>query len=183
MPGAAILLIDGERKLLREGQSFKGITLVSARSQIATLDVDGQRQVLGLSRKVTTDYQQPDIQAVTIRRDDKLQYLTSARINGRNVAVLVDTGANLVAMNQAHARQLDIDLTSAIPAQIETASGLAESWVVNLASVEVGGIEVKNVQASVVAGAYPTTILLGMTYLKHVKIEEKQGLMTLSRHR
>jgi aspartyl protease family protein len=45
----------------------------------------------------------------------------------------------------------------------------------------VGGIEVENVLATVVEGNYPVTILLGMSYLKHVKLQEHNGVLTLSR--
>ncbi|WP_165954329.1 retropepsin-like aspartic protease family protein [Seongchinamella unica] len=181
MPNAAILLIDGERKLLKKGQSHNGVTLVSAYSNTATIEVNGNQMVLGLSRKVGTNYQPPPAQTVTIRRDSRLQYQTSARINGRQVKVLVDTGANVVALNQSEASRLGIDLEKATPARVETASGIARAWSVKLRSVSVGGIKVDNVPATVVEGEFPAMVLLGMTYLRHVKIEENQGILTLSR--
>ena len=64
---------------------------------------------------------------------------------------------------------------------VETASDKIAAWKVKLESVDVGGIRVNHVEATVVEGTFPTVILLGMTYLRHVKIEEKQGVMTLSR--
>ena len=181
MPNAAILLIDGERKLLKEGQTHNGVTLVSAYTSTATLEVNGQQMVIGLSRKVGANYQPPPAQTVTIRRDAMLQYQTNAQINGRQVRVLVDTGANVVALNQQEAARLGIDLDNAIPARVETASGIARAWSVNLRTVNVGGIKVNNVPATVVEGDFPAMVLLGMTYLRHVKIEENQGLLTLSR--
>ena len=51
----------------------------------------------------------------------------------------------------------------------------------NLRSVNVGGIKVNNVPATVIEGEFPNYVLLGMTYLRHVKMEENQGVMTLSR--
>jgi aspartyl protease family protein len=33
----------------------------------------------------------------------------------------------------------------------------------------------------VVEGDFPATVLLGMTYLQHVKMQEHQGVLTLSR--
>ena len=38
-----------------------------------------------------------------------------------------------------------------------------------------------NVPAMVVDGAYPATILLGMSYLRHVKLQEHNGILSLSR--
>jgi aspartyl protease family protein len=181
MPNAAILLIDGERKMLKEGQTHKGVTLVSAYTNTATLEVDGQQMVLGLSRKVGTNYQPPAPQLVTIQRDQMLQYRTNAQINGRQLEVLVDTGANIVAMNESHARRIGLNLEQATPARVETASGMAKAWSLNLRSVNVGGIKVNNVPATVIEGEFPNYVLLGMTYLRHVKMEENQGVMTLSR--
>ena len=110
-----------------------------------------------------------------------LQYITTAQINGRQLEVLVDTGANLVAMNENHARRIGLDLEKATPARVETASGMAKAWTLNLRSVNVGGIKVNNVPATVIEGEFPNYVLLGMTYLRHVKMEENQGVMTLSR--
>ena len=137
--------------------------------------------VLGLSRKVGTNYQPPAPQIVTIRQDSRLQYQTNAQINGRQVTVLVDTGANVVAINQSEAVRLGINLEKATPARVETASGIARAWSVNLRTINVGGIKVNNVPATVIEGEFPAMVLLGMTYLRHVKIEENQGILTLSR--
>ena len=52
---------------------------------------------------------------------------------------------------------------------------------VTLRSVSVGGIRVENVQATVLEGDFPSTILLGMTYLQHVDMEENNGVLSLSR--
>lgn len=178
---AAVLQIDGERKMLKAGQSYRGVTLVAAHSGTATLAVDGQTLELGLSRRVGARYETPEAQVVSIPRDAMMQYQTNASINGRSMQVLVDTGANVVALNSTHALALGVDYTAGAPAQVETASGNASAWVVTLRSVDVGGIRVDNVQATVVEGDFPSTILLGMTYLRHVKMEETGGVLSLSR--
>ena len=60
-----------------------------------------------------------------------------------------------------------------------TASGVSRSWSVKLDKVKVGEIIVPNVQAVVVQGAYPSQILLGMSYLKHVKMQEHNSVLML----
>ncbi len=183
MPGAAVLTIDGQRKMLKEGQSFQGVTLINAQSQIATIEVEGQRQVIGLSSRVGGKYAEPETLVVNIRRDSALKYVTTAEINGRQVPVIVDTGANFVAMNETHAKRLGINYMESPEARVETASGVTSAWSVNLRSVNVGGIVINNVEAGVLQGSFPSTVLLGMTYLRHVKMQEHQGVMTLSRQR
>lgn len=180
-PEAAVLKIDGERKMLKAGQSYKGVTLVTAHSKLATLEVDGATVELGTTRHVGTRYETADTQVVTIARDAMLQYQTTAAINGRSVQVLVDTGANVVALNSNHARTLGVDYSAGSPAQVETASGTTNAWIVTLRSIDVGGITVENVQASVVEGEFPAIVLLGMTYLRHVQMQEIDGVLSLSR--
>ena len=95
--------------------------------------------------------------------------------------MLVDTGANVVALNSAQAGTLGVDYSAGTTARVETASGMVNAWYVTLQSVDVGGIRVDNVEATVVEGDFPSTILLGMTYLRHVKMEETDGVLSLSR--
>lgn len=181
MTDAAILQVDGERKMLRVGDTFKGVTLVAAYSRTATLEVGGETIVLGLSSRIGSTYEPAPAQVVTIQRDAMLQYHTIATINGRQLGALVDTGANVVAMSSAHATTLGLDYRAGTPAIVETASGQISAWIITLPSVSVGGIRVANVQASVVEGNFPATVLLGMTFLRHVKIQEDSGVLSLSR--
>ncbi len=178
---AAVLMIDGERKMLKAGQSYRGVTLVTAVSSKATVEVDGQTRELGVSRHIGTRYENSEPRVVSIPRDARMQYQTTAIINGRSVPVLVDTGANVVALNSAQAGTLGVDYSAGSPARVETASGMVNAWYVTLQSVDVGGIRVDNVEATVVEGDFPSTILLGMTYLRHVKMEETDGVLSLSR--
>lgn len=178
---AAMLRIDGNRKLLRRGETFGGVTLVSATAEEAVVEVGGKRHSLGMSRRIGTTYQEPAGREVRIPRNPQLQYITFANINGRRMPVMVDTGANIVAMNVAHAVNLGIDYTAGQPSVVTTAGGVARAWQVRLDFVDIAGIRVDHVDASVLDGAHPRTILLGMTYLRHVKIEEDAGVLVLSR--
>ena len=180
-PNTAVLKIDGQRKMLKVGETFNGVTLIAAYSRTATLEVDGQQMVVGISRRIGSNYQEPKEQVVTIKRDSRLQYNTTATINGRNMPVLVDTGANLVAMSAVHAKSIGIPYETGVRGQVETASGMVGAWVVTLRSVSVGGIRVDGVQATVIEGSYPNTILLGMSYLQHVEMKENNGVLSLSR--
>jgi aspartyl protease family protein len=167
--------------MLKAGQSYRGVTLVTAVSSKATVEVDGQTRELGVSRHIGTRYENSEPRVVSIPRDARMQYQTTAIINGRSVPVLVDTGANVVALNSAQAGTLGLDYSAGSPARVETASGMVNAWYVTLQSVDIGGIRVDNVEATVVEGDFPSTILLGMTYLRHVKMEEADGVLSLSR--
>ena len=181
LPNAAVVKINGQQKTLRVGDSHAGVTLLAADSRQGTFEINGEQHILKVSQLITGKYKEPEKRVVTIPRDALLQYRTVASINGRRVAVMVDTGANIVAMSTAHASSVGLKYEEGIPTQVETAGGVASAWFVKLDSVDVGGIRVENVEASVIDGSYPTTILLGMSYLKHVKIEDNAGVLSLTR--
>lgn len=182
-PNAAVLKVNGKRKMLKAGQSFEGVTLVAARSESVTIEIQGKRQTLGLSRYIGSSYEEADSQAISLNRDTGNQYRTNVVIDGKSVLALVDTGATTVAMSGNQARALGIDYYGGDLGRVSTASGLADAYSITLRSVSVGGITVNNVRASVVEGDYPSIVLLGMTYLRHVKMEEQDGVLTLSRTR
>lgn len=179
---AAVLRIDGQRKMMKVGQTFGGVTLVSAYSQTVTLEVDGKQQVLGLSRRIGSVYEEPIERVVTIHRNTNLQYQTTATINGRNVPVLVDTGANIVAISADQAPSLGIlEFYNGTPGRVETAGGVMEAWSIILEYIDVGGIRINKVEAMVIDGDFPGMVLLGMTYLRHVEMNEKNGVLSLTK--
>ncbi len=177
----AVLKINGQRQTLHVGESRDGVTLEATQATTATLQIDGRAETVGLSQRVGTRYQEPQERVVTIARDAAMQYQTTAIINGHSVLVLVDTGANVVALSSAQARGMNIDYSSGVPSPVETASGMSTGYAITLQSVIVGGIEVNNVPAMVVNGDYPGTVLLGMSFLHHVKMREHGGILSLSR--
>jgi aspartyl protease family protein len=100
-------------------------------------------------------------------------------VNGTFVNFLVDTGASVVAMSRLHAQQLGLDFSGAQQGSVVTAQGTVMSYFVNLDEVVVGGITARNVQAAVIDGNYPVEILLGMSFLRQVGLEEQGGVLTL----
>lgn len=182
-PNAAVLKVNGKRKMVKAGQAHEGVKLISAAANSAIVEVDGRRQTLGLSRHIGSAYEQVEAQSIQLNRDQGNQYRTNIVINGRSVLALVDTGATTIAMSGKQARALGIEYYGGQLGRVSTASGMADAYSITLRSVSVGGIEVGNVRAAVVEGDYPTIVLLGMTYLKHVKMEENDGVLTLSRTR
>jgi len=181
LPNTAVLMINGQRKTLKAGASFEGVKLLSADATAAVLEINGERQRLGLNRNITTNYAAPERRQLDIPRNERMQYITTALVNGRSIQVMVDTGANVVAMNDRQALALGIDYKAGVPSKLETASSVVDAWMVNLQSVELGGIRVENVRATVSEGDYPSTILLGMSFLQHVEMRERDGVLSLSR--
>lgn len=181
LPRMAVLLIDGRRHTLRQGEQAAGVTLLAADAQQATLLIDGREHRLGVSDRVSANFAPPARREVQIARNARMQYLSTASINGRQLEVLVDTGANIVALSAEHAEQLGIDWRAMPTAPVETAGATVLGYLVQLRTVDVGGIRVDNVAATVIEGSLPRIPLLGMSYLQHVQLRERNGVLTLSR--
>lgn len=179
--GAAVLLVDGQRKLVRAGQTGPGgVQVVSANSQGAVLNVAGVQKRFSLSREhATQGFVAPTKKTHSIARGPGGHYWAEGSVKGLNVRFLVDTGATQVAMNEIQAKRLNIDFKQGVPIHISTASGNTQGWRVKLPQVSVGGIDILGVDAVILEGHFPTEALLGMSYLNQVNWREEQGLLVL----
>ena len=179
--GRAVLLVDGQQRLLKPGQtSPEGVKLISATSEEAVLLIDGQEITARLDGRVSARKRTAEVNEVQVWRDTAGMYTTVGSINGLPVSFLVDTGATSVAMNANQARRLGIDYrVVGRQSGVTTASGIARAWVVTLDTVKVGNLELHNVDAVVLEGAHPATTLLGMSYLGRLEIYNDGRLMTL----
>ncbi len=180
-PGAAVLNVDGQRKLVRVGQTGPGgVQVLSADSAGAVLRVEGVERHYPLSRELSGGYAEPERKQLSIAKGQGGHYWVAGSINGHPVQFLVDTGATSVAINENQARRLGIDYrVNGKQVVVGTASGTAKAWRVHLNSVKVGAINVMGVEAVVVEGSSPTEALLGMSFLGRVSWREDQGLLRL----
>ncbi|WOG27299.1 TIGR02281 family clan AA aspartic protease [Endozoicomonas sp. 8E] len=179
-PDKALVFIDGERQFLKVGQQpVKGVQLIDASSRKARLEINGVAKDYFLSRDMGNGIQSPELLTFRINRSNDGQYLAQGVINNNPVQVLIDTGANVVAINSATADRLGIRYRDGSAVRVETASGVVRGFRVMLGFVSVGGIRVVNVEATVIEGGSPENVLLGMSYLKNIRFSEEGGVMTL----
>lgn len=180
-PGAAVLNVDGQRKLVRVGQVGPGgVELISADAKGAVLRVEGVERNYPLSRELSAGFAEPERRHLSIAQGRGGHYWVAGSINSQSVQFLVDTGATSVAINEIQARRLGIDYRIAgKQIVVSTASGTAKAWRVQLNNVKVGTIDVLGVEAVVVEGGSPTDALLGMSFLNRVSWREDQGVLKL----
>ncbi|HEY5080724.1 MAG TPA: TIGR02281 family clan AA aspartic protease [Bauldia sp.] len=113
---------------------------------------------------------------VAIPANAQGDFLTDATVDGQAFRVVVDTGANTVALTSGTARSLGFHLAqSDFSGRISTANGIAAAAPVMLPEVRVGDIRVRDVAAVVVAGDGLDVNLLGMTFLSRLKRFEIAG--------
>jgi aspartyl protease family protein len=179
LPGLAVMQIDGSRVTLREGESQGGVLLISADAQSALIEIGGRQQQLRVSQRISGQFSQPQQRSISIPRNDQMQYLTNAEINSVRLAMIVDTGANIIALNTRDALAVGIAKDEGVAASVQTAGAIVPARRVVLDSVMVGGIRVDGVTATVIDGEQPSVALLGMSYLQHVEMQEQGGILTL----
>ena len=178
-PGKAMLEIDGQRKVLSEGQTHAGVRLVAADPREARVELDGRQQVLTLGTAVSASYAKPAGEEIRLVRSDNA-YFIDGLINGQSRRMLVDTGATLVAISETDARRLGIPyVLEGEDMGLRTASGIVRGYGVTLKSLKIGSRTFNRVQAVVVQGDNPHFVLLGMNVLQHFEIEQQRNLMIL----
>ena len=118
---------------------------------------------------------------VTIAADSSGHFASDAAINGRTVAVVIDTGATTVTLSQATARRLGLHLVPAdYTARVKTANGVIRAAPVSVDSVSLGNVTVHDVAAVVVEGDTLELNLLGMSFLSRLtKFEAGGGQLVL----
>lgn len=113
---------------------------------------------------------------VELQRGLDGHYRAQAFINGTQVAVLVDTGATGVAISQRLADKLGLQSHDAI--RTTTANGDSVAYETRLSSVKLGGVEAKDVAATI-APSLQGDALLGMSFLSRMDIRLYKNTMTI----
>ncbi len=117
-----------------------------------------------------------------IKGDNRGHFTTNARMNGRNVKVLVDTGATSVAINKSTARRLGIRLSAAdFKYKVNTANGTVKAASAKIDRIEIGRVSVTNVSAAVLPDTSLNETLLGMSFLNQLRsFEVRSGELVLT---
>lgn len=118
---------------------------------------------------------------VTLRATLGGHFETSAEINGRDVDVMVDTGATLVAMTYEDAERAGIYLKPAeFTNTVSTANGTAKVAPIQIESISIGDITVRNVRGAVAERGKLHRTLLGMTFLGRLsRVEMRKNALVL----
>jgi aspartyl protease family protein len=120
--------------------------------------------------------------ALSLRANSSGHFIVNALVEGHAIEMMVDTGATVVALNEATARRLGFRLSPGdFTASIGTANGVARAAPVTIEAISIGGIVVRQVPAAVVGGDALSINLLGMSFLKRLsKFEMSGGRLSLS---
>ncbi|MCP5155226.1 MAG: TIGR02281 family clan AA aspartic protease [Ectothiorhodospiraceae bacterium] len=117
------------------------------------------------------------VREVVLHADRQGHYVASGSIDGVPVVFLLDTGATEVAIPEAVAREIGLRLGA--PRPVATASGIARVYETRLQRVELGGIVIQDVAAHVGPDMPGRHVLLGMSFLRHLELAQRDGVLTL----
>jgi aspartyl protease family protein len=120
------------------------------------------------------------VQEVRLKRNRQGHYVATGRINGQEVVFMLDTGATTVSVPEKLAQRLGLARGAAQTHQ--TAAGPVTGYRTVLDSVDVGGIVLRNVRASINPAVTDPQVLLGMSFLSKVEFAQQGKTLVLRKH-
>ena len=113
---------------------------------------------------------------VLLAADRRGHFQADARVDGRDVGFLIDTGATVIALTQTDAARIGIrPYPSDYTTNVTTANGPAKAASARIASIDIGGVVVRDVDALVMPDNALNQNLLGMAFLSKLKRFEYSG--------
>lgn len=177
---AALLVIQGQVKTVRVGQTVEGVKLLEVADEQALVEVDGQRLQLRLGSAPVAQRGSGTQKRIVLSAVDGGHFVTQGSINGHSVRFLVDTGATSVAIGIDDARRMGLRYQNGRRVQAHTANGPAQGYLMTLDSVRIGEVEVGGVEALVLMTPMPM-VLLGNSFLSRFQMRRENDLLTLER--
>jgi aspartyl protease family protein len=119
--------------------------------------------------------------SATIAKDAYGHFQAQARVDGRDIGFMVDTGATVIALTESDAARVGIRPFKAdYTRKVTTANGTAMAAPARLASIDIGGVVVRDVDALVMPDSVLSQNLLGMAFLSRLKrFEYSNGRLVL----
>jgi aspartyl protease family protein len=179
----ALLVIDGAPRTVAVGATVSGVKVISVSGSQAVVEVGGRRQTLllgGAQVNLGGAASSGSGTQITLAAGPGGHFVTSGSINGRAVRFVVDTGATNIAMSEAVARNIGLDLSKGQRGMVNTANGQVVAHRVSLSEVRVGDVTVYNVDATVVP-APMDMVLLGNSFLSRFQMKRDADVLVLEK--
>jgi aspartyl protease family protein len=118
--------------------------------------------------------------SLTVNADQGGHFAVDARVDGRRLGFMIDTGASQITIRASDAARLGFHPTPRdYSIKISTANGEGRAALVELGMVEVGNIVVRDLRALVVPDTALNVNLLGMTFLSRLRWSHERGKLLL----
>ncbi|SDA65101.1 TIGR02281 family clan AA aspartic protease [Sinorhizobium sp. NFACC03] len=148
------------------------LALVSAYVYRFELQGFGNRLLAGLvPGRATVITDSEGRQEVVLHKMLNGHFETSATVNGKDINMLVDTGASSIALTYEDAERIGLDPENlSYIVTVMTANGRAQAAPVMLQEISVGPITRRNIGATVAAKGRLDQSLLGMSFLSTLEM-------------
>ena len=180
----ALLIVDGSApKTVAPGEAWKGVKVLSTQGDLATVEAGGRRFTLRVGEapaSVGGGAAAPSSGRIVLTAQSGGHFMATGSINGRAAYFMVDTGATAVSLSASDAERYGIDYKAGQPTHISTANGVSQGWRLKLASVRVGDVELREVDALVSPQPMPF-VLLGNSFLGRFQMRRDNDQMVLER--
>lgn len=183
MGDRALLVINGKSRAVALGATLEGVRLVSLGADSALIEVDGQRVTLRMGATPIDLSGEPSPgggSRIVLNMGSGGHFRSAGSINGKPVEFMIDTGATLVAMSQGQADRIGLRYQDAPRGLVQTANGLVPVHSVRLASLRIGDVLVRDVDAVVMPAGMPQ-VLLGNSFLSRFQMRRDNTTMTLDK--
>ena len=118
---------------------------------------------------------------IVLTRNRSGHYLFDGEVNHHKVTFLVDTGATKTAIPGNLQRELGLEAGPAT--SVSTANGIATAYLTRIDQLGLGGIEMSNVDATIIDNMGGDEVLLGMNVLKHFELVQRGDKLIIRQYR
>jgi aspartyl protease family protein len=122
-----------------------------------------------------------EFEEIVLQRNRSGHYVFDGEINRQKVTFLVDTGATMTAVPGRMQQQLGLRAGPAM--SVSTANGVAEARLTKFDQLAIGGIEMYDVDATLIDDMAIDEILLGMNVLRHFELVQRGNELIIRHYR
>jgi len=158
------------------GRFFTWFALIAALIVLYFLFDGALEKQINPNQNVET-YRTGNDSVVVLQQNRAGHYVANGLINQRPVTFLLDTGATQVAIPGRMAESLG--LSSGARIQVQTANGIATAYQTEIDELMLGEIRLLDVRATIVPDYQSEHILLGMSALRALEFNQRDGQLTI----
>lgn len=143
------------------------VVAVNVPSMVGFIDKGDRPRAESTATANVVDASMEDGRYYTLKANEGGHFSGRFRINGKPVDSMIDTGATFVTLSESTARSLGYGGNELnFRYEVLTANGKVKAARINLKTIEIGTVSVRNVDAMVIRGKSLGFPLIGMSFLK-----------------